>query len=392
MNSFTKIFLVLLRLAIGWHFLVEGFEKIQSVDLVGPTTRNRPWSSAGFLRESSGTFAPFFRQQAGDPDLAAIERIRVPGLVDNWRAWNLPGDLARIKSERLGSGPNPNKGTRPGELIPPALEKDWREYFDRFAKHYDIPDDDDHKTQRGRVEAAFEQAKDEVVLWMMGGAWEAEKTFQGTTARLQVTVPDRLQEYVTKLKEIQDIEANRIPAFGKDVSGAKFRTLKADLAKFRTDLMDDLDKPLKEALDNTLEPEQAKKGSPPVPELTGWRKYANRDALVRFGLFAVGACLLLGLFSRLSCVLGAAFLLTLVLAMPALPTLPENIKTEGHYLFVNKNMIEMLALLALATTRSGCWFGLDGLVQFLNPRRWRSRAETPPNGQPHGKAPAYATR
>jgi hypothetical protein len=44
---------------------------------------------------------------------------------------------------------------------------------------------------------------------------------------------------------------------------------------------------------------------------------------------------------------------------------------EGHYYFVNKNLIEMLALLVLATTRSGCWLGLDGLLHRLNP--WRRR-------------------
>ena len=44
------VFLVLLRLAIGWHFLVEGYEKVVSV-ATGPTESvagtSRPWTSAG---------------------------------------------------------------------------------------------------------------------------------------------------------------------------------------------------------------------------------------------------------------------------------------------------------------------------------------------------------
>ena len=36
--------------------------------------------------------------------------------------------------------------------------------------------------------------------------------------------------------------------------------------------------------------------------------------------------------------------------------------SEGNYLFVNKNVIEMLALFVLASTRSGRWFGLDALL------------------------------
>ena len=47
--------------------------------------------------------------------------------------------------------------------------------------------------------------------------------------------------------------------------------------------------------------------------------------------------------------------------MPWWPTPPQ----EGNYLFVNKNLIEMLALLVLATTRSGRWFGLDALIYGL---------------------------
>ena len=60
--------------------------------------------------------------------------------------------------------------------------------------------------------------------------------------------------------------------------------------------------------------------------------------------------------------------------MPALPWLPLNPRAEGDYLFINKNLIELIALLTLATTQSGKWFGLDGFVQFLNPFRWRRRA------------------
>jgi uncharacterized membrane protein YphA (DoxX/SURF4 family) len=97
------------------------------------------------------------------------------------------------------------------------------------------------------------------------------------------------------------------------------------------------------------------------------------DALTRYGLTAVGACLLLGLFTRSACVAGAAFLLLFYLAMPALPWLPESPRAEGHYVFINKNIIEMLSLLTLATTRSGCWAGLDGLLYCLAPWHWRAK-------------------
>jgi uncharacterized membrane protein YphA (DoxX/SURF4 family) len=128
--------------------------------------------------------------------------------------------------------------------------------------------------------------------------------------------------------------------------------------------------------------EAALKGFLPEPTAPSWRDWSwlkwDRlqwsDFVVRYGLVVVGFCLLLGLFTRTACVAGAGFLLMFFLAMPPLPGLPENPKAEGHYLYINKNIIEMLALLALATTQSGRWVGLDGLLHYFSPFRRRERA------------------
>jgi uncharacterized membrane protein YphA (DoxX/SURF4 family) len=92
--------------------------------------------------------------------------------------------------------------------------------------------------------------------------------------------------------------------------------------------------------------------------------------------------LLLGLLTRPACLAGAGLLLLFYLAMPPLPGVPDPPRAEGHYLFINKNVIEMLALLVLATTRSGTWFGLDGLLQFLNPFRRGLTQRTVPIDSP----------
>src|SRR5438105_14690420 len=55
-NSLTRFFLVALRLSIGWHFFVEGMDKLSSP----------AWSSGPYLRESTGPEAPYFRQLAAD--------------------------------------------------------------------------------------------------------------------------------------------------------------------------------------------------------------------------------------------------------------------------------------------------------------------------------------
>jgi uncharacterized membrane protein YphA (DoxX/SURF4 family) len=102
-----------------------------------------------------------------------------------------------------------------------------------------------------------------------------------------------------------------------------------------------------------------------------WGLLEWTDFLVKWGLVVIGGCLLLGLLTRTACVGGALFLLMFYLAMPPFPGLLENPRAEGHYLYINKNLIEMLALLTLATTRSGRWVGLDGLFQLFK----RDRAE-----------------
>ena len=48
--------------------------------------------------------------------------------------------------------------------------------------------------------------------------------------------------------------------------------------------------------------------------------------------------------------------------MPPWPGLPEAPIAEGHYVYVNKNLIEMLACLVLASTPNGLWIGLDALL------------------------------
>ena len=98
------------------------------------------------------------------------------------------------------------------------------------------------------------------------------------------------------------------------------------------------------------------------------------DWLVRVGLVCIGVALLIGFFTRFSCVMGVLLLALITLPYLPLPGLPDNPRSLPFY-YMNQNIIEMIALLALATTRSGRWIGVDGFLYVLRPSRYRSRVD-----------------
>src|SRR5438445_586327 len=107
MSRLTPVFLVLLRLAIGWHFLFEGIDKIN----------NPTWSSAGYLRESSGPVAGQFADLAGDPVLLYCELAPLPAAKDS----------ATVS---------------PTQQFPPTLAREWDNWYERFVTQYKVEGED----------------------------------------------------------------------------------------------------------------------------------------------------------------------------------------------------------------------------------------------------------
>lgn len=81
------------------------------------------------------------------------------------------------------------------------------------------------------------------------------------------------------------------------------------------------------------------------------------DLAIAIVLVAIGVSLLVGLFTQTGCI-GAMTLLTLFY-LSAIPLgLPEP-RTEGSYLIINKNLIELASVAVLFTFRTGRIAGLD---------------------------------
>jgi thiosulfate dehydrogenase [quinone] large subunit len=81
---------------------------------------------------------------------------------------------------------------------------------------------------------------------------------------------------------------------------------------------------------------------------------------------------MLGLFTQLGCLGAMAFLALFYLSQPPLTGLPMT-GAEGENLIVNKNLIELIAVIAVFSFRTGWMAGLD---QLRLQRRRSAQAET----------------
>jgi thiosulfate dehydrogenase [quinone] large subunit len=101
---------------------------------------------------------------------------------------------------------------------------------------------------------------------------------------------------------------------------------------------------------------------------------ANADLITMWGLTIVGVCLILGLLTRLASLGGIAFILLFYLCNPPFIGYFYSIPTEGSYLIVNKNLVELCALVVIFATGSGRFAGLDRILHGLFARRPRLAA------------------
>jgi thiosulfate dehydrogenase [quinone] large subunit len=90
------------------------------------------------------------------------------------------------------------------------------------------------------------------------------------------------------------------------------------------------------------------------PTLLSFSDYINM-----WGLTAVGALLILGLFSRYATVAGLVLVLLYYFFAPPFTGLEYSKPAEGSYLIVNKNLIEACALWVLYMFPSSDIIGLD---------------------------------
>ncbi|MFV0482939.1 MAG: DoxX family protein [Bacteroidales bacterium] len=85
------------------------------------------------------------------------------------------------------------------------------------------------------------------------------------------------------------------------------------------------------------------------------------DFCVEWGLIVIGVCLILGLFARIFSLLGIIMLAFFYLSHPSCLSTNYAMPSEGSYLWIDKNIIEIAALALTSSFRTSRIMGLDGL-------------------------------
>jgi uncharacterized membrane protein YphA (DoxX/SURF4 family) len=304
----TVVMLVVLRLSLGCHFLYEGLWKIAN---------RKTFSAEPFLAEAKGPLAPLFYAMV--PDIDGTER-----LTYEKDAQGLP---------RLTKG-------KPVVKAESTLAA-WQALKDRAVEDYRMTEE--------------QQA-------------EADKLLKRYQAMLKEYLDDNAEEIVAYLGSLSRFQAekeqggNNAPYYKKRMWDRR-QDLRKEV-KVWLAYIDTLGDDFKNDLWNLLDDQRQARGYFPA----GWNPFAwpqmeQINFAVTYGLTAIGLCLMLGLFTRPAALGGAAFMVFVILTQPNWPTIyPPAGPEGGHALIINKDFVEMVALLLLATTAAGRWGGLDAFL------------------------------
>jgi uncharacterized membrane protein YphA (DoxX/SURF4 family) len=407
LSGIAVVFIVLLRVAIGWQFVYEGLWKLNTFSSA------KPWTSAGYLRNARGPLRNFYRGMTGDPDdlhwldydqvaaswdayrdafvtehpdLTEAQKLRLSEMLAGPAQFAVPlaklpagvkiaGNLAKVISYDADNKQLVVDGKQ--HLLP--KEKAELEHMAKSAKNANPAE-----TQRfvKALDQVFRQSAKLSLKERLAVLLKIDPERVGIVYRDDKTkeVVEERKGKITEYKEMLARYEDELPRARQTFELQHLDVQWGEVQKLRAELVNpirSLDTDFKQETRKLLSAEQLARG--PVPER--WTPQQRIDHLTIWALIAIGGLLMVGLLSRVSAIAAAGLLLSFYLAIPPWPGVEELLETAGpeHSFIVNKNLIEVIALLAIACLPTGQWFGLDRLVLGLVPGKRRTANPAPPS-------------
>jgi uncharacterized membrane protein YphA (DoxX/SURF4 family) len=346
LGSFAVFALVFLRLVIGWHFFGEGTKKLQ-YDRTDGGFHLAFSADTELLDKAKGPLADwYFEFVPGGHDwrtLLATPRENVPPTAEQTAEkakWTREYNARRAEAAK-------KKEPAPVEFPPSApyhawatkIADDWRAVLEKVKKVSGLTD-----AQKQQAEKAFHDRLESLSNYLEG---EDEGM---TTYRHELY----------RLKNWRDApEAGGVPFVQSRIAaknsemGGQVKPWRAQVAALDAGYYDDLQRiltPEQRSQARTVSALQAATTDPSQVRLD------KLNIVVTAVIIGVGACLLLGFFTRLAAIVGALFLLGVICSQPF--WIAESVPTINQ-------CIEFAGLLVLAGTGPGRWFGLDYLTYAM---------------------------
>jgi len=409
-NRWSKVFLIALRIAVGWHFLYEGLWKIDSD--TGAPVYAPSWytlqSSVARLRDYYERTDPLQMQPAlaradawydeivkalksrnralSEDQKGRLAELRdkvklaaagaVRGSVRHGEVVNFDWQLVRDEVLKLTPPPASERFTampflqasvgpfRPvfrslvrdvdgiDRLAPPAAHHAVEERYEEILHHYEDVGRPFTGDQQRRLAEARDAIKRALAATLSDGAYRT-----------------RLADYAAMRRRVAADASLANAPFSRERLAAdrtKLDTIEGELLALTDEAVAELD------VQSQTIATAAQLGTGPLRQPgdpAGWINWT-----MRWGLTAIGACLLLGLFTPVAGLAAAGMMAMFYLASPPWPGLPAA-TLGGHYLYVDRNLVELIAAGVIATTGSGRWAGLDA---FIGRRGGRAARRTDP--------------
>ena len=194
------IFLVVLRVSIGWQFLYEGLWKQHAAH------GTQPWTAAGYLKNAQGPFRATFRNMVDDP--YEFDKLSLKKVQENWAQW-LKQFEAHYKLDATQKGALTKLVSKQTEAL--------KEIFESPAiTHKTLGDIELYRRATDSYEAKLKQAKQNFQQVHMAKTWsEIEDQRKKLTAPIN-DLTDELQAGALNLLNLDTEAAVAFAYFAED--------------------------------------------------------------------------------------------------------------------------------------------------------------------------------